>query len=159
LEKSTYVDASISLTSPSSFRIALEEKSGIIQFQAGIRYYFTGDYESSFGFYGLGGTSVLIHSWSSTVTEEYDKLLYNGPADQSELIIGLTINLGLGIEKEFDFGYVFVEVALNLKANRVNGQVIEQAILNSGAINLGLRYHFLSELIIHIIYVKSLMSL
>jgi len=142
LEESIYVDAFSSLTSPSSLEVASEEKASFIQFQAGIRYYFTGDYESSFGFYGLGGASVLVIPWSSRVTGEYNELLYGGPADESELMTGLTINLGLGIEKEFDFGYIFAEAVLNLKANRVNGQVIEQPIPNSGALNLGLRYPF-----------------
>jgi len=142
LEESTYVHASSSLTSPSSLRIASEERASFIQFQVGVRYYFTGDYESSFGFYGLAGASVLVIPWSSTITGEYDKLLYSGPADQSELMTGLTVNLGLGIEKEFDFGYIFAEAALNLKATSANGQAIEQPIPNSGALNLGLRYPF-----------------
>lgn len=142
LEESVYVNAFSSATSPGSLSITSEEKATFIEFKAGVRYYFSGDYESSFGFYGHAGAGIWVIPWTSTVTEEYDHLLYYGPEDQAETLSGLTINFGLGIEKEFDFGYIFAEAGLNLKAKSVNGNTIDQPIPNFAAFNIGLRYPF-----------------
>lgn len=142
LEESSYANAFSSITSPSSINVSTEEKATFIEFKAGVRYYFGGDYESDFGFYGLAGAGIWVIPWSSTVTEDYNQLLYYGPEDQSETLTGLTINLGLGIEKGFDFGYIFAEAGLNLKAKSVNGTTIDQSIPNFAALNLGFRYPF-----------------
>tara|TARA_B100000809_G_C15001700_1_gene481772 strand:- start:131 stop:757 length:627 start_codon:yes stop_codon:yes gene_type:complete len=142
LEESTYANAFSSATNPGSISVNSEEKATFIQFHAGVKYYFSGDYESDFGFYCFAGAGVWLIPWTSTVTEEYNQLLYYGPEDRAETLTGLTIDFGLGIEKGFDFGYLFAEGGLNLKAKSVNGSTIDQPIPNFAALNLGFRYPF-----------------
>lgn len=142
LQESTYAYAHSSQTIPSSVKVASEEKATFIHIHGGVKYYFAGDYESSFGFYGTAGAGIWVIPWSSTVTGEYNQSLYYGPEDESQTLSGLTIDFGIGLEKGFDFGYIFAEAGLNLKAKTVNGNTISQPIPNFAALNIGYRYAF-----------------
>ncbi|MGB0176330.1 MAG: hypothetical protein ACPF9D_04135 [Owenweeksia sp.] len=139
----TYGTANSSQTSPTQIEIDVEYKVSFIHLYFGGRRYFVGDYEDDFGFYGLAEVGLLMAPVTTTLGE-YDESRYNTSIEDGakETLINFTLNLGVGVEKELDFGYIFGDLKLNLPANQANGQYVPVEIPTSLSVNAGVRVPF-----------------
>jgi len=139
-EDNTYGYARDIATEPEEIIIESTYKVSMIHIYVGARKYFVGDTESDFGVYGLVEAGYLMVPIKSEVGT-YNKSLYfiNEEEVSKEILGNFTIDLGIGAEKDFGFGYLFGDLKLNLPANRANGQVVEIVIPASVSINVGVR--------------------
>jgi len=139
----TYGNAYSSTTVPSRITLNVDYKVSFIQLFIGGKRYFVGDCEDDFGFYGLGELGLVLAPISTTISD-YDSDLYDAGVTEgsSETLLNFTIGFGLGIEKEFGFGYVFADLKLNLPANKVNESTVEIQIPAFMTINAGVRIPF-----------------
>lgn len=135
-----YGNAYSSETSPSQIIIESENKISFMHIYFGAKRYFVGDYEDDFGFYGLAEVGILLAPTSTTLEDFNENKYYSTvDADQRETLSNFTINFGVGVEKDIDFGYLFADLKLNLPANQANGQAVAVDIPFSASINLGVR--------------------
>jgi len=134
--------ASSSTTKPSSVVVEAEHTLSFIHFFGGAKRYFVGDYEDDFGFYGIGEAGFLLGPWATKLSS-FDKSLYHADYEdgQKTTHFCLTLNLGLGVEKRFDFGYLFADMRLNLPAN-LNGDAIASEAIVTACFNGGIRIPF-----------------
>lgn len=139
LTEGAYANAFSNQTSPSQIVIDTENKISFIHLYFGGKRYFVGDYEDDFGFYGLAEIGILLAPTTTTL-EEFDESKYYSTVEEGrETLSNFTINFGAGVEKEIDFGYIFLDLKLNLPANQANGQAVAVEIPFSASINAGVR--------------------
>lgn len=132
-------------TTPSYIDVATSEKLSFIHLMFGAKFYFVGDYEDDFNFYGFGEAGYLLARYTEELTGNYDRQKYTleeSSYGETESFGNFTIAFGLGIEKDLDFGYLFFDTKLILPANNVNGQVVDISIPASIGLNAGLRFPF-----------------
>jgi hypothetical protein len=136
----TYANALSSLTSPSQIEVDVEYKVSFFHIYVGAKRYFIGDYEEDFCFYGFAEAGLLMAPVLTTLSG-YDKSLYSATAvdGSKETLTNFTLGFGPGIEKKFDFGYIFSDIKLTLPANQANGETVEVQIPASFGINVGVR--------------------
>jgi hypothetical protein len=132
--------ANPNITIPSSVKI------GFQQFYVGAKYYFVGDYEDLFGIYGIGEAGYL-RAPTRTFLGEYDSENYRPSQEDGyrETFSDLTINLGVGVEVDLLFAYLFGDVKANLPANQRGNMIVQTEIPASLSFHVGLRfplYHF-----------------
>lgn len=77
-----------------------------------------------------------------TEVDQYDETLYNLSVSDDETASNFMITLGVGVEKGFDFGYIFTDAKQNLTSNEENRQALEVEIPASVMLNVGHRYMF-----------------
>lgn len=135
-----YANAYGNFTEPNQIKVDVEHKSSFLHFRVGAKGYFIGDYEGSFGMYGLVEAGFLLAPTTSTF-EDYDTELYYTYLDDNtkETLSNPTLSLGLGGEVNVNFGYVFGEVKLVLPANQSNGTIIDIEIPPAVSISAGVR--------------------
>ena len=134
--------ASSNQTMPSSIEVKYTNKIPVFHLYAGVKKYFVGEYDDEdFGFYAMGEAGFMIANYSTDV-DSYDETMYNLTVSEDEAASNFMIGLGAGVEKGFDFGFVFFETKLQLAANEQNGVAVEVEIPASFMLNLGYRYSF-----------------
>ena len=140
---SNYGTSYSSQTSPNQIDINVDYKISFIQLYIGGRRYFAGDYEDDFGFYGLAELGLLMSPVTAQV-EKFDNTLYytNVKDGDKETLSNFTVNFGIGIEKNMDFGYLFGDMKFIIPANQVNGQTVSIQIPASLSLNAGVRIPF-----------------
>lgn len=139
----TYLaNASSNQTSPSTVDVKFTQKIPVFHLYAGAKKYFVGDYDDeNFGFYAMGEAGFMIANVSTDVGS-YDQTLYNLTVSEDEAASNFMIGLGAGVEKGFDFGYIFLDAKLQLAANEENGVAVEVEIPASFMLNVGYRVMF-----------------
>ncbi|MGB0524687.1 MAG: outer membrane beta-barrel protein [Flammeovirgaceae bacterium] len=105
----------------------------------GAKYYIAGNYESNVGFYGLFGLGLMLAP-SKLSYGDFDRSTYTLDEELgNETLQNFTINLGIGLEKNFESFAVFGEGRVALPANEQNGQAIAFEIPTSTTLQLGVR--------------------
>ena len=84
----------------------------------GYTQYFIGDIEDDYGFYGFVEIGYYIYDVIIDEFGPYDQTLYTTSSEigENDGTIGLTGNLGLGLEYLLDFGYLFGELYIGIPA-------------------------------------------
>jgi hypothetical protein len=109
----------------------------------GAKRYFVGDYESDFGFYGFIDLGLMLAPATTEVGTYDSDLYYTTVTDgEFELLSSWIIGPGLGLEKDFDFGYIFADLKFNLPATSANGVAVDIDIPASFMVNAGVRIPF-----------------
>lgn len=144
-------ESTVSFTSKSngigSQSVASEVKIGgtIIHAQYK-RFFFGGEYEDGFGFYGGAGIALNIFTYKETITGTYNSSTHYAPSsfeggEYKETAPGFSLNFGIGFDVANRDGNAFhMETFLNIPANQSNGQDIEVVI--PASLNLRLGYRF-----------------
>ena len=139
----TYATAYSNFTTPSQVEVDVEYKVSFIHVYFGGRRYFVGDYEDDFGIYGLAEVGLLMAPVTTTLGEYDESQYYTTVQDGAkETLVNFTLNIGAGVEKELDFGYIFGDLKLNLPANQANGEYVPVEIPTSVSVNAGVRFPF-----------------
>lgn len=127
-------------TDPGSVNVTDNTKITLLNFWLDAQKYFgSGGYQDGgvYGFFGLGYTSAK----GKESIGSYDHTLYEDISTADNASVGqLGIRLGLGYDKGFDFGNLFLEAGLNLSANEANGQAVEVKLPSFLLVNVGLRH-------------------
>ena len=92
------------------------------------RTYFVGDYEDTFNVYVLGE----IGSIGLTFEDKNSSIGHSN----------LTVGLGLGGEKDLNFGYVYSEIKISISANGFNSREESYDVPTSLIFNVGVRIPF-----------------
>ncbi|MFZ6051303.1 outer membrane beta-barrel protein [Halocola ammonii] len=129
-------------TTPSNIDVEVEGKITWFHVHAGMKYYFTGDYEDDFNLYGFAGIGFISGTVKSEVLTEYDEDAYELRLEDEEKVSSLTLNLGIGAEFDINFGYLFADFKFMLPPNNVNGQVVAVNIDPGLQLNAGIRIPF-----------------
>ena len=133
--------ASSNQTSPSTIDVDFTNKIPLTNVYIGFKKYFVGEYDDeNFGFYGLLEMGYMGSKYTYDL-DDYDDVAYNLTVED-ETVSNFMITLGTGIEKGFDFGYLFSDLKLNIPANQENGEAVEVEIPASFSFNLGYRKMF-----------------
>ncbi len=113
------------------------DKVSVMQLFFEGKYYFVGDNEDTFGVYGILGAGILFAKvkYDDTTEEDY---YYSGD-NSEEVLSNFTINGGIGAEKEFNFGYIFLDLKANIPANEVNDQQVSIELPFSFSVSTGIR--------------------
>ncbi len=139
---SSTAQALSSTTEPQYVTVSNDQKLSLLNFWLdGQKFFGEGGYQDGgvYGFFGLGYTSAKV---TSTIGN-YDHTLYDNVDNGDNSAIGqFGIRLGLGYDKGFDFGNVFLEAGLNLSANQANGQTVAVNLPSFLLVNAGLRHWF-----------------
>ena len=143
-DESRYAYAYSSLTTPQQIEFATEVKINFMHIGIGAKRYFVGDYEDSFGFYGLLEAGYLIAPVKENFVETFDQTEYYTTIEdgEKEMLSNFTIGGGIGAEFDLDFGYLFIDAMLRLPANQVNGSFVSIQIPAGAVFNAGVRVPF-----------------
>lgn len=126
-------------TSTLSQDVSITEKISFINIFVEGKRYFVGETDGDFNVYGLFGIGYTRAAVSVDVGS-YDENLYSlDYAYENYSISQLTLNFGIGAEKNLEFGYLFFDFKLDLPANKQNGQTVEIKLPASLKLNLGIR--------------------
>ena len=104
---------------PSSVSVTVEQKVSPIHIFAGGKRYFVGDYEASFGVYGIVEAGFLGIPVKTEVGD-YDAENYNYSDTDNEFYSNFTLDFGIGSEVDLSFGYLFLDFKLNIPQLKPN---------------------------------------
>ena len=127
-----------SVTSPSYIDVNYTESYSIINVAVGGKYYFVGDYEEDFGFYGLVDVGILLAPVKYEY-EAYNASLYDVYEGENTMLFNFSIGGGVGVEYKVGPGSVFGDVYLTVPANQVDGLVVEVQVPPAAGLSLGYR--------------------
>ncbi|WP_196885496.1 outer membrane beta-barrel protein [Aureivirga sp. CE67] len=97
------------------------------------KYYVVGDYEADFGLYPIIGAGIIV----GNIEASEDAVGYEVEEDSTS---GITINLGIGAEKNIGFGYVFLDAKGLIPAKTYNSREESEVTFPfSFSVNAGLR--------------------
>jgi len=130
-----------SSTTLSSRAVSVGDKIGFMQFYVGRKRSFVGETDGSFTLYGIAEFGLLVASISSQYGN-FEETLYSVYTSEFEPMTQLTIDLGVGVEKELGFGYLFSGLKFNLPANKQGDQIVTVNIPASISFNFGVRIPF-----------------
>lgn len=123
----------------------LDEKYTFMHLGVMSNYYFVNTNEDDFGMYGILGGSLNL----SSVNSELNYISVTNPliplpnASVTTPLSGLAINLGVGLQTNLDFAYLFGEATFNFppfSANSRTGVTTEGNSPSYWGVNVGLRF-------------------
>lgn len=123
----------------------LEEKYNFMHLGIMSNYYFINTNEDDFGMYGILGGSLNLSSIKSelTYTSVTNPLFPNTNTSVSTPLSGLAFNLGVGMQTNLDFAYLFGEATFNFPPFNASSRTGVSTEGNSPAywgVNVGLRF-------------------
>ena len=137
----TIAEAKDSITAPQEIEIDVMSTVSYLHIYLGSRFYYFGGYEKDFGTYILGNVGLLRAPISVELGEYDDKNYISLIEDGSNSILhNFTFSPGIGIEKKFNFGYMYMDTKVNFVLKKYSGEFAHYDIPTTLGVNLGIRY-------------------
>jgi len=116
----------------------MESKTSVLQFDLRGNFYLVGDAEDDFNFYATAGVGVVLVNSSLDIPSEVPDMGASEPESPS----GFMMDLGIGAEKNLDFGYLFLETGITFPpftASSREGATVGTDIASFFQVNAGIR--------------------